>query len=62
VQFWDGRAPSLEEQAKGPVVNAIEMGMSSLAEAITRLRKIPEYAGRSTHEEEGPARMMAEGR
>ena len=30
VQFWDGRAPSLEEQAKGPVVAGVEMGMSSL--------------------------------
>lgn len=27
VQFWDGRAASLEEQAKGPVANPIEMGM-----------------------------------
>jgi cytochrome c peroxidase len=26
LQFWDGRAPSLEEQAKGPVANPIEMG------------------------------------
>ncbi|MFH2048902.1 MAG: cytochrome c peroxidase [bacterium] len=26
LQFWDGRAPSLEEQAKGPVENPIEMG------------------------------------
>jgi cytochrome c peroxidase len=26
LQFWDGRAPSLEEQAKGPVQNPIEMG------------------------------------
>ena len=25
-QFWDGRAPSLEEQAKGPIENPIEMG------------------------------------
>lgn len=24
-QFWDGRAPSLEEQAKGPIANPIEM-------------------------------------
>ena len=28
VQFWDGRAPSLEEQAKGPVQNPIEMSHS----------------------------------
>jgi cytochrome c peroxidase len=26
LQFWDGRAPSLEEQAKGPIQNPIEMG------------------------------------
>ena len=25
-QFWDGRAKSLEEQAKGPIANPIEMG------------------------------------
>ncbi len=25
-QFWDGRAPTLEEQAKGPIENPIEMG------------------------------------
>jgi cytochrome c peroxidase len=43
VQFWDGRAPSLEEQAKGPVVNPIEMGMPSLNAAMARLRKIPAY-------------------
>ena len=26
AQFWDGRAASLEEQAVGPIANAIEMG------------------------------------
>jgi cytochrome c peroxidase len=26
LQFWDGRAQSLEEQAKGPIQNPIEMG------------------------------------
>lgn len=26
LQFWDGRAASLEEQAKGPIQNPIEMG------------------------------------
>src|SRR5438270_6267034 len=25
LQFWDGRAPSLEEQAKGPIENPVEM-------------------------------------
>ncbi len=44
-QFWDGRAATLEEQAVGPVGNPIEMG-SSMAEAIARLSKIPEYRRR----------------
>jgi cytochrome c peroxidase len=26
LQFWDGRASSLEEQAKGPIANPVEMG------------------------------------
>ncbi|MEX0939538.1 MAG: cytochrome c peroxidase [Pirellulales bacterium] len=26
LQFWDGRSESLEEQAKGPIANPIEMG------------------------------------
>ena len=29
VQFWDGREPTLEAQAKGPVTNPIEMGMEN---------------------------------
>jgi cytochrome c peroxidase len=43
VQFWDGRAPSLEEQAKGPPVNPIEMGMPNLDAVIDRVRNIPGY-------------------
>ena len=43
VQFWDGRAPSLEEQAKGPITNPIEMGMASHDLAVERLRKVPGY-------------------
>ena len=27
-QFWDGRAKTLEEQAKGPIANPIEMGLT----------------------------------
>jgi len=44
VQFWDGRAATLEEQAKGPVVNPIEMGMESLDAAMARVKAIPGYA------------------
>jgi cytochrome c peroxidase len=31
LQFWDGRSPSLEDQAKGPLQNPIEMGNSHQA-------------------------------
>lgn len=43
VQFWDGRAASLEEQAKGPVTNPIEMGMPDWDTVIKRLEAIPGY-------------------
>lgn len=44
AQFWDGRAPTLEEQAKGPVVNPVEMGMKDLDQAMARLKEIEGYA------------------
>jgi cytochrome c peroxidase len=43
AQFWDGRAATLEDQAKGPPVNPIEMGMTSLTAVIERVRAIPGY-------------------
>jgi cytochrome c peroxidase len=43
VQFWDGRAASLEEQAKGPVVNMVEMGMQDHDACVKRLGAIPAY-------------------
>lgn len=43
VQFWDGRASSLEEQAKGPIVNPVEMGMPRLEFAIDRIKRITGY-------------------
>ena len=42
-QFWDGRAATLEDQAKGPPANPIEMGMPNLDAVIDRVRKIPGY-------------------
>jgi cytochrome c peroxidase len=42
VQFWDGRAESLEAQAVGPIGNAIEMGFS-VEEAAKRLNGIDGY-------------------
>ena len=43
VQFWDGRAASLEEQAAGPVTNPIEMGMKSWDDVVARLKTIEGY-------------------
>jgi len=43
VQFWDGRAASLEAQAAGPVTNAIQMGMKSWDEVVARLKSIEGY-------------------
>jgi cytochrome c peroxidase len=43
AQFWDGRAPDVEEQAKGPVLNPVEMAMSSPEEVEKVLRGIPGY-------------------
>ncbi|MDR2195152.1 MAG: cytochrome-c peroxidase [Gallionellaceae bacterium] len=43
AQFWDGRAASLEDQAKGPILNPIEMGMPSAEEAVARINDIPGY-------------------
>lgn len=43
AQFWDGRAPNVEEQAKGPVLNPVEMGMPSPEVVNQRLAEIPGY-------------------
>ena len=42
VQFWDGRARSLEEQAIGPIQNPIEMGETHEA-VVAKLNKIKGY-------------------
>jgi cytochrome c peroxidase len=42
AQFWDGRAPTLEEQAKGPMANPIEMG-SNHDTIVDNLTKIQGY-------------------
>lgn len=43
VQFWDGRAPTLEEQAKGPIVNPVEMGMKDHGAVVSKISKIKGY-------------------
>jgi cytochrome c peroxidase len=43
VQFWDGRAADVEEQAKGPIMNPVEMAMPSEKRVIAVLQSMPEY-------------------
>ena len=43
AQFWDGRAATLEEQAQGPPLNPIEMGMPDAKVVVERLNGIAEY-------------------
>ncbi|RWR46064.1 methylamine utilization protein MauG [Sinirhodobacter ferrireducens] len=42
-QFHDGRAATLADQAKGPPLNPIEMGMPDVAAVAARLRENPRY-------------------
>lgn len=43
AQFWDGRAKDVEEQAKGPILNPVEMGMPDAAAVLEHLRASPAY-------------------
>jgi len=43
AQFWDGRAKTLADQAKGPILNPIEMSMPTEKEVVAKLKGIAEY-------------------
>lgn len=43
LQFWDGRAETVEAQAIGPIMNPVEMALPSEARLVATLRSIPEY-------------------
>lgn len=43
AQFWDGRAATLEDQAKGPVLNAVEMAMPDEKFVVKTIKSIPGY-------------------
>lgn len=43
VQFWDGRAADVEAQAKGPVLNPIEMATPHEEYAVQRIASIQGY-------------------
>jgi len=42
-QFWDGRAVDVEEQAQGPILNAIEMATPHADFAVERIASMPGY-------------------
>ncbi len=42
AQFWDGRAPDLKEQAKGPIQASVEMN-NTPEMAVKTLKSMPEY-------------------
>lgn len=39
AQFWDGRAPDLQAQAKGPILNPVEMAMPDEKSVLEKLQK-----------------------
>lgn len=43
VQFWDGRAKTLAEQAAGPPLNPVEMASESFDEIIAKLQEDENY-------------------
>ncbi len=43
AQFWDGRSKDLKEQAGGPIINPVEMGMKSVEDAVAKIKSDPNY-------------------
>lgn len=43
VQFWNGRAKDLADQAKDPFLNPKEMGLKDEAQAVEKVSKNPKY-------------------
>lgn len=46
VQFWDGRAATLADQAAGPPLNPVEMGSASFEEIAARIAEDTEFTKR----------------
>lgn len=43
TQFWDGRSKTLEDQARLPITNPIEMGMKDESTAVAAIASDPKY-------------------
>jgi len=46
AQFWDGRSPSLEDQALHPFINPVEMGLKDHQPILDIVRTDPDYVKR----------------
>jgi cytochrome c peroxidase len=44
AQFWDGRSPDVEDQARHPILNPVEMAAPSEGYIVKVLKSIPGYA------------------
>jgi Di-haem cytochrome c peroxidase. len=42
-QFWDGREPDLEGQAKQPLINPVEHGLADHKQVLEIIRTDPDY-------------------
>ncbi len=62
VWFWDGRARSLPEQAKGPIENPIEMGstMARAVDTVAAIRGYRPYFGEAFGDERVDAARISE--
>jgi cytochrome c peroxidase len=43
TQFWDGREPDVEAQAKGPILNPKEMAIEDSMTVVKRIAEVPQY-------------------
>ncbi|WP_029034143.1 cytochrome-c peroxidase [Salinimicrobium terrae] len=43
MQFWDGRAETLEEQAMGPILNPVEHNIKDEEQLVNRLKEVELY-------------------
>lgn len=62
LQFWDGRSPSLEDQALHPFVNPVEMGLKDHEPILAIVRTDPAYveAFKQVFQKSGEAVTMKE--
>lgn len=43
MQFWDGRADDVEEQARGPILNPLEHNIKNEQQLVNKLKEVELY-------------------